>query len=185
MKYLNYNDKYRDDVHYICKYTGPPESFTDKKIEKYILNSYCDYYIDCEPENCFVITDETDKAVGYILCAENYREYSAKSRDYFKTAFKNAGISKIELIAERLALKAFSGKYPAHLHIDIVDEYTRKGYGSVLIKMLITHLKSKKVKALMLIVGSGNKPAVRFYKRIGFKVLISGFGGTVMGMKLK
>ena len=50
---------------------------------------------------------------------------------------------------------------------------------------LLSHLKSEGVKAVMLIVGSGNKPAVRFYKRNGFKVLISAFGGTVMGLKLQ
>ena len=29
---------------------------------------YCDYYMDFEPEFCFVAVDDSDITVGYVLC---------------------------------------------------------------------------------------------------------------------
>ncbi|MBR4452271.1 MAG: GNAT family N-acetyltransferase [Clostridia bacterium] len=185
MNIKNYDEKYREQVRYICKSTGPAEALTDEKTAAYIVNSYCNYYIDNEPDSCFVLTDDSDRAVGYILCSKNYMEYASKFGKYYDTVRKNAGINIVEVKAEHLVLKFFSEKYPAHLHIDILDEYTGHGSGTLLMNTLLSHLKSEGVKAVMLIVGSGNKPAVRFYKRNGFKVLISAFGGTVMGLKLQ
>lgn len=181
----NYDEKYRDRIQFICKSTGPEKALTDSKTAAYILNSYCNYYIDNEPENCFVLTDDDDNAVGYILCAEDYSAYSRKFAPYFKTVRKNAGICLAEVIAEHFVLKVFSEKYPAHLHIDILDGYTGKGSGTELLSKLKQHLKEKGVSSVMLIVGSGNKSAIRFYKRNGFSVLLSAFGGTVMGLDLK
>ena len=51
-------------------------------------------------------------------------------------------------------------------------------------KAQLENLTAKKVPGVMLIVGSGNKTAIRFYRRHGFRTLISLFGGTVMGRKL-
>ena len=81
-------------------------------------------------------------------------------------------------------MRFFSGRYPAHLHIDLLDDYTGKGSGSLLMKAQLENLTAKKVPGVMLIVGSGNKKAIRFYRRHGFRTLISLFGGTVMGRKL-
>ena len=36
---------------------------------------YVDYYIEKEPQHCFVLVDDEDKAVGYILCASDYMKY--------------------------------------------------------------------------------------------------------------
>ena len=184
MKVVNYNEKYKEQIRRVCLLTGPLDAPTDKRVGDYILNNYCNYYIEREKENCFALVDADDNAVGYILCAENYNKYKSDIKPYYKIVKKNAGKDMLEVRAERFALKFFSRKYPAHLHIDMLDEYTGKGSGSVLMKTLIAHLKSKGVKGVMLIVGSGNKAAVRFYKRNGFGILVSAFGGTVMGLKL-
>ena len=185
MNIIKFEEKYRDQVRYICKSTGPAEALTDEKTGSYIVNSYCNYYIDNEPDSCFVLTDENDRAVGYILCSKDYKEYASKFGKYYDIVRKNAGINIVEVKAEHFVLKLFSKRYPAHLHIDILDEYTGNGSGTALMNTLLSYLKSEGVSAVMLIVGSGNKPAVRFYKRNGFKVLVSAFGGTVMGLKLK
>ena len=184
MKVVSYNDKYREQVQQVCLLTGPLDAPTNKRVGDYILNNYCNYYIEMESENCFALVDDNDNAVGYILCAENYKKYRAGYKPYYEIVKKNAGKDLIEVRAEQAVLRFFSRRYPAHLHIDMLDEYTGKGSGSELMNTLLSHLKSKGVIGVMLIVGTGNEAAVRFYKRNGFKVLVSAFGGTVMGLQL-
>ena len=184
MKVIRYDKKYREQIQRVCLVTGPDDAPTDKRVGDYILNNYCNYYIEREPENCFALIDDGDNAVGYILCAENYRRYKAGYKHYYRTVRQNAGKEIMEVRAEQLFLRLYSRKYPAHLHIDMLDEFTGKGSGTLLMNTLLSHLREKGVGGIMLIVGSGNTGAVRFYRRSGFKTLISGFGGTVMGLKL-
>lgn len=185
MKICRYDDKYRSGVRDVCLITGPDDAPTDKRVGTYILNCYCNYYIECEPGNCFVLVNEDDEAVGYTLCAENYRNYRKNSKPYLKIARENAGREKAEIAAEQFALRLFSKKYPAHLHIDIRPGYTGSGFGTELIRTLLSHLKDKGVPAVMLTVGSGNREAIRFYERNGFKIIVKAFGGTVMGINLR
>lgn len=43
---------------------------------RFLLATFCDYYIDREAEHCFIAVDEdTDSAVGYIFCAPDYQKY--------------------------------------------------------------------------------------------------------------
>ena len=50
---------------------------------------------------------------------------------------------------------------------------------------LLDTLKNKNVKGVMLITGSGNDGAIRFYKRLGFKTIIGKGPAAVMGLKLR
>lgn len=34
-----------------------------------------DYFTECEPEYIFVIANEMDEAVGYIICSTNYEKF--------------------------------------------------------------------------------------------------------------
>ena len=45
--------------------------------------------------------------------------------------------------------------------------------------------RSKGVKGIMLIVGTGNTGAQKFYKKNGFKKIVSMRDGTVMAQRLK
>ena len=80
-------------------------------------------------------------------------------------------------------LKLLSGKYPAHMHIDIDSGYTGGGNGTAMVNLLLSHLKSLNVKGVMLIAGSANTGAVRFYKRFGFKTLLKACGAQIRGLK--
>lgn len=184
MKIVPYNDKYRTDVSYVCACTGPPQALTDSRMNAYILNMFCNYYIDNEQENVFVLTDDNDRAVGYILSTPSYKRFRKGIKKYLLLVRKTGIVNVIEGYSELLCTGAFSKKYPAHLHIDILDEYTGSGYGSQLMETLLGHLRSLNVSGVMLIVSSGNKGAVNFYKRKGFKTLLKTPPATVMGLKL-
>lgn len=184
MRILPYEEKYREDVIRVCLSTGPENALTDSKTGAYIQNMYCNYYIDNEQDNIFVLVDDNDVAQGYILCAPNINRYISNMGKYFKviktTGFKNI----LECASEFIGTCIFSVKYPAHLHIDIMNEYTACGYGSELMKHELNNLKLKGVKGVMLIVGNYNDKAIRFYKRNGFKTVFKTMEASVMGQKL-
>lgn len=179
-----YEEKYKSDVQQVCINTGPDTAATDPKMREYILSAFCDYYVEQESGNALVLVDENDKAQGYILCSENYKEFKKNFSPYLKK-IKNCGLQYYtEALGEVLATGIFSGKYPAHLHIDLNEQCRNGGYGSKMITMLCDNLKAKGVNGIMLIVGSGNTDAIRFYKKNGFRKLINAFGGTVMVKEL-
>ena len=75
-------------------------------------------------------------------------------------------------------------KYPAHLHIDILDEYQGQGYGTKLIDTLLSRLREMKVPGVVLMAGGENNGAIRFYSRIGFKMLLHTKITAVMAIDL-
>lgn len=184
MEIKKYSEKYREDVRLVCMKTGPLECMTDEKVAAYIVNTYCNYYIDNEADNCFVLTDDDDRAKGYIICCSDFKNYKKGFKKYYPIIKANAGKSIVEVYAEYMGLMMFSHRYPAHMHIDLLDDFTGKGSGTIMINTLIDHLKEKGVKGLMLIAGEGNEPAIRFYKRNGFHTLLRAFGGRIMGIRL-
>ena len=129
--------------------------------------------------------DDGGKAVGYILCAPDYSRYV---KEYRKNEVKQLWeIEKWQsCVAYFLPLGylPFKSKYPAHLHIDILDEYQGQGYGSQLMDALLDKLKSMNIPGVMLIVDKDNKGAQRFYQRKGFLKITNAFGGVVMAQKL-
>jgi len=74
---------------------------------------------------------------------------------------------------------------PAHMHIDIVPEYQRKGYGTKLIGTLIKWLKEEKgLEKVWLHMDPRNTASRIFYEKIGFKD-VEGAPEGVMGIEFK
>ncbi len=179
-----YSPQYKEDMRRVCLNTAYDRAY--EPVERnYLLNSYCDYYIDNEPETCFAAVDENGTAQGYIICAPDFKKFIKQVRPYNAQAKKSGIDHYYEGIAERLALRFFSRQYPAHFHIDINEGYQGGGTGTQLVLTLLETLKSKNVKGVMLITGSGNEGAIRFYKRLNFKTVIGKGPAAIMGMKLR
>lgn len=68
-----------------------------------------------------------------------------------------------------LAYPDLLGEFPAHMHIDILPDYQRKGYGTKLINALFEGVKSEGAKGIHLDMVRANESAAKFYERIGFK----------------
>ncbi len=129
--------------------------------------------------------DDNGKAVGYILCAPDYKR--------FINGFWRNEAKKLWELDKKFAATAyilplgylpFYKKYPAHLHINLLDGYQGKGYGGELMKTLLAKLREMNLPGVVLIVDGDNTGAQRFYKREGFKKLLSAFGGVVMAREL-
>lgn len=179
-----YEDRDREDVRFICLNSEGPCKLPESK-RHFILTTYCDYFIEKEGANCFVAANENDKAVGYVICAENYdkflpcflSEYLPRIKKYevkLRYASKNSTILQ----------EKHKNEYPAHLHIDVLPEYQRMGLGHKMVDALCAHLKSKGIKGVMLTVGKDNKVGQGFYKKYGFTLLESNKKDVAFGIKL-
>ena len=172
------------NIEYICRMTAGPDSRAIEAVGKKIALTYSTYYARAERETCFVL-DDNGTAVGYILCAPDYKKYI---RGYRKNEVKQLWKmdKKQSLTAYFLPLGylPFRRKYPAHLHIDILDDYQGKGYGSQMMDTLLKKLIEMNIPGVMLIVDQSNEGAQRFYERAGFRKIISACGGVVMAKEL-
>ena len=178
----NYHPKDAENLKKICIETAS-DVFRGKRItESALVDVYCRYYIEQEPESCFVVVDENDVAKGYILCAKDYSLYKQIFKEkYLKTW------NPVTLIMGHFAMNSireFVEEYPAHLHIDLLPECQGQGYGRKLIEMLIGHLKERNIKGLMLHVSMENEGARAFYKKCGFQVLYAQKHDVLMGIKI-
>lgn len=179
----NYHPKDAEQLKHICIKTASPIFQGKKLTETALVEVYCRYYIEQEPESCFVVVDQNDVAKGYILCAKDYESY--------KKVFKATNLKTwnlATLIMGNFALnsiKDYVKEYPAHLHIDLLPECQGQGYGRKLIDSLVSHLKEHQIKGLMLHVSMDNEGARKFYKKCGFQILHAKKKDVLMGMKIE
>lgn len=178
-----YTEKDKENIRHVCIETAGCRDKDDSE-KQFILRLYCDYYIEKEPENCFVLADDNDDAVGYIMCSENFRSYKKNFRPYLKDIADISFFKYLYANGEIIAHLPASKKCNAHMHIDILPDYQAKGYGSLMLDTLKNHLKAKHINGLMLVVGNHNKNAVRFYKKNGFKPHLNFGKGTLMTLIL-
>ncbi len=169
MEIRKYQPKDRETCRDICHKTATAPKYVESK--ELVCALYCDYYVDNEGENCFVIADDEDNAVGYILCAPDQKKFDEGAKPYLKMARKMDFFESIGPTLESKFLRGVCKKYPAHLHIDILPICQGQGCGSKLIKTLEEHLKSLGIKGVRLGVGGDNTGAHRFYERNGFKLV--------------
>ena len=156
-----------------------------EKVIEYVEVMFCRYYLEKEPENCFVAVDENDKVIGYTYGVADYDTYQSNFSEYIRAVAEIENRRFLnDALTEMYDHAIYKKDYPAHLHIDILPDYQSKGIGSKLIKALCDNLKEQGVKGVMLIVGSENEGARRFYERNGFTLLQDMPTGAAYGMKL-
>ncbi|NLL56428.1 MAG: GNAT family N-acetyltransferase [Clostridiales bacterium] len=180
MEIRKYQDKDKNNLRKICIETAPPQK--NEKGEKLLTLLYNDYYTEQEKDNCFVLVDQDDNAVGYIICAQDFDSYKKVFVEKYLPKVRKLSFAKYleKLISLNTYEKWLAKDYPSHLHIDILPGFTGKGSGSMLIETLFEHLKAKGVKGIMLGVGYKNKRAIKFYKKHGLKVLKTIFNIVVI-----
>ncbi|QTX03879.1 GNAT family N-acetyltransferase [Agromyces archimandritae] len=153
-------------------------------------------YVDYDPSLAFVVADG-DRVLGYVLGIADTadfvgwweREWSPGFRERHPRpavdavgASHEAGsaaprYSEADLIAdgtrpERMLIPELA-EYPAHLHIDLLPEVQRRGFGRRLIARLLDELAERGVRGLHLGLAAENASARRFYERLGFRELAS------------
>ncbi|MBQ8227990.1 MAG: GNAT family N-acetyltransferase [Clostridia bacterium] len=171
-----------DSVRYVC--LNSDGHIEDQNLCNFILHTFCDYYIEHEPENCFVLDDD-GKAVGYIICSEDYDGYKKIFDEEYLPLAEKCGeeLYKWALVSTVLQNK-YKATYPAHLHIDLLPDYHRQGWGGKLLNTLFDHLRSKGISGVMLTAGTDNINAGNFYKKQGLTHLENLGTDVAFGIKL-
>lgn len=177
-----YREADHDQVQRVCLGTGTDPTFAQPQMQQLLLNAFCNYYIEQEPENCFV-ADDGNGVVGYILCARDAGVWKENFPGCYAPGWEDGPLKMFYEGVMASPLK-YAGEYPAHLHIDILPEYQRVGVGSRLMDALLDHLRQLHIPGVMLGVASDNEKGKNFYRKYGFSVLEEGPQEIVMGMKL-
>ncbi|ROQ72832.1 acetyltransferase (GNAT) family protein [Streptomyces sp. CEV 2-1] len=137
-------------------------------------------YAYLEPDLAFVIDDGTGRAVGYILGTADTPRFVTEFRkrwlplveDRYPRPDGEPTCPGDEMIAllhnpERMILPELAA-HPAHLHIDLLPEWQRRGYGRELMRTFLAALLAKGVEGVHLSTLTANTPARAFYDRLGF-----------------
>lgn len=88
------------------------------------------------------------------------------------------------LFATAPATPAYCGRYPGHIHIDILPEGQGAGWGRRLMDAFSDRLRSLGCPGFHLGVGARNQAGVAFYRRYGMEELEAPAWGFVFGKRL-
>lgn len=137
-------------------------------------------YAYLEPGLAFVLDDGTGRAVGYILGTADTPRFAGAWRtvwlprvaDRYPLPEGPPRTPAQEMIAllyhpERMVRPEVAA-YPAHLHIDLLPDWQRRGFGRVLMHAFLDALRDKGVAAVHLSMLTANTAARAFYDRLGF-----------------
>ncbi|MDO4468050.1 MAG: GNAT family N-acetyltransferase [Bacillota bacterium] len=173
MQVIPYTSKYKEQVQKVC-ISQSTSRFKDEIAQKATLALYCDEYIDHEV--AFLLVNDQDIVCGYVLCAPDLKHYEECMQPYAQI-LKEIDAEKYQRFLDTLDVHGkLYDQYPAHLHIDLLEECTGGGNGSKLMNTLLSYLKENNVKGIMITVDPNNLRACAFYKKMGFsKYVPEGF----------
>ncbi|MFE7524012.1 GNAT family N-acetyltransferase [Streptomyces halstedii] len=149
-----------------------------------------DYAVEGQSEGAELVLSElgmltawgggTGRAVGYVLGTADTRRFVTGFREVWIPRFSGRfpepvgapGPPTEEMTAllyrpERMILSELDG-YPAHLHIDLLPPWQRRGFGRELMDAFLGALRARGVGAVHLSMLTANTPARSFYDRLGF-----------------
>lgn len=150
---------------------------------KILLARFCDYYIEMCPDTCFVC-EEGGVCIGYVICCPDAVKFRKEFPKFTERSGKLNLSQKLRFLGDVFLYLPFKAKYPAHLHIDILPEFRRKGIGRKLINALTEELKNNGKCGVMLAVSSNNKNAQMFYGALGFKKIFRMSGTYILGKSI-
>lgn len=138
-------------------------------------------YVHLEPDLAFVLDDGQGRAVGYILGAADTARFAEAFRvtwlplvaDRYPEPPRpprtpDEAMAGLLHDPERMVLPELAA-HPAHLHIDLLSDWQRRGYGRRLMRTLLQALHDRGVPAVHLAMATANTRARAFYARMGFE----------------
>lgn len=162
----NYTKNDYNAMHYLCSAFCSELKPNETKAAQLL---YCDYYIDVEPELCFVATDEFDKPCGYLVASKSYSLYRREIEKYLDKAKKSSRKIYNRKNAEIYAVDIdIEEQFPSHFYMYILPSFRNKGYGRYLIEEYIKKLKSYKKDGISIVINKHDSSSIAFLERLGF-----------------
>jgi ribosomal protein S18 acetylase RimI-like enzyme len=136
-------------------------------------------YIHLEPDLSFVLEDD-GRIVGYVLGTADTGRFAAAYRETWiplladrYPALDRPAETETERMLEghhnpEAMVRPALADYPAHLHIDLLPGYQRRGLGRQLMQTMLAALAGAGAPAVFVGVLSANTAARAFYDRLGF-----------------
>lgn len=152
-------------------------------------------YIKLPTTWAFVLVDEGDNAVGYVVGSTDTRTFEKYAAEHWYPALaekyppsratKPADIRYTNLLRHKDTAPEANVHFSyAHLHINILPEYQRQGWGRRLIGVAVSCLKDSGFDRVWLGIDLRNEPAKLFYARLGFKPIEGAQEGN-LGLKFE
>ena len=183
-----YQQRDRESVRRISGDTAnlgkPVETFfRDREV---MVDLLMDYYIDYEPESCWVAEQE-GKVVGYLCgCLHSFRYFFVTAfyilpktfgRALWRGVFCQPETWRLLKAAATTFLKGGHSKdipldqYPVHLHINLQTEFRNQHIGPRLMEYFLKQVKAAGFKGVHAVTREENKGACHFFEKMGFVVL--------------
>lgn len=172
-----------DDVYRICLLTADngqdaTSLFSDPRLPGHV---YAGPYATLEPSLAFVAEDPAG-VCGYVLGALESHDFERRLERGWWPALRarypepdpGAGLSAPERYAIHDIHHPWStaddlaGRFPSHLHIDLLPRLQGRGFGRQLIATMTAALRERGSHGVHLLVGHGNRSAAGFYRHVGF-----------------
>jgi ribosomal protein S18 acetylase RimI-like enzyme len=181
----NYQAGDLDDLYRICLLTADGGQDGTRLYHEPRLPGeiYAAPYAIFQPSLAFVAEDQSGVA-GYIVAALETDAFDQQlERDWWpglRTRYPEPSAQQAAALSssERFALHDIhhpwgrvpevTGRYPSHLHINLLPRLQGQGVGRQLVDTLVASLRAEGSPGLHLIVGRGNERAPGFYRHVGF-----------------
>ncbi|MEV6163822.1 GNAT family N-acetyltransferase [Streptomyces sp. NPDC052052] len=138
-------------------------------------------YLHLEPDLARVLDDGRGRAVGYIIGTADTARFVRRFRaewlpevaDRYPRPTQEPRDPTEEMTVllhdpERMVRPELD-PFPAHLHIDLLPQWQRRGFGRALMDSFLAVLRAKDVPAVHLCMVRANTRARAFYDRLGFR----------------
>jgi GNAT superfamily N-acetyltransferase len=180
-----YRDSDLEAIYDICVRTGDNGGDATGKFEfpRLLADIFAAPYVYLEPSLAFVLPDDGDRPVGYVLGTANTAGFVRAYRDKWLPRLasrypapkadvpaRDAWMLEAFHRPERMLLTG-ADDFPAHLHIDILPSHQGTGNGRRLIDRFVDAAGIAGASGVHVTVAVANARAHGFYQRVGFKPL--------------
>lgn len=179
MKIRKYRDSDKSQLRHICKQTAFDSYKQDPDKLETVPIMFNDYFTEQEPENIFVLADDSDTAVGYIICSADYEKFNRLMKTEYMQRVKCTRKQETIFLKVFLYYLRQIKDRPIHFHIDILPEYQRQGWGTKLIDALCEHLRENGKDHISICSVNPKSAGYQMYIKNGFKEYKKHVGGSV------
>jgi GNAT superfamily N-acetyltransferase len=144
-----------------------------------------------QPNTCYVLDDGNGRAVGYILGVSDTPSFVQKWKEWYIPYLQSQGLERPgsgeptwwkknlpnalrQMMHDPEAMlhqnqPQLMKEWPAHLHIDVLPPFQRRGYGRQLVERFFQAAREEGVQGVHLLMAASNTEAGHFYTRMGFE----------------